>query len=286
MIYNFMLKYKNKYPITKVAKILKVSTSGYYEYLKRPISKREIDDFKIIHEIKEIHKKSRNNYGSPRIYKALKVKGINCSKNKVVRLMKKNNIYSKTRKKFKVTTNSKHNNPVYENILNRNFRVFKPNKIWVSDITYIWTLEGWLYLCTVIDLYSRKVVGWSMSERIDADLVISAFMMAWTQRKPTGILLFHSDRGVQYTCKEFQNVLKDKQVLCSMSRKGNCWDNACAESFFHTLKVEEVYHTVYVTRKIAMINIYEFIEAYYNNFRTHSYLDYMNPNEFENKTIA
>jgi putative transposase len=286
MKYNFMCENKNRFTIRKMAQLLGVSKSGYYGYLKHPVSKREIEDFKMVNEIKEIHRKSRCNYGSPRIYEALKGKGAKCGKNKVIRLMRKNNIRSKTRKKFKATTNSKHNNPVYENILNRNFKSLSPNKTWVSDITYIWTLEGWFYLCVIIDLYSRKVVGWSMGERIDKDLVIRAFLMAWIQRNPTSSLLFHSDRGVQYTCKDFQDILKEKQVLCSMSRKGNCWDNACAESFFHTLKAEEVHHTIYETREIAKMKIFEFIEAYYNNSRSHSYLGYMNPNEFENKTIA
>jgi putative transposase len=286
MIYNFIFDNKDIYKIKKMARVLCVSTSGYYSYLKNPLSRRKIQDFKMVNEIKEIHNKSRSNYGSPRIYEALKRKGIKCSKNRVVRLMRVNNIRSKTKKKFKATTNSKHNNPVYENILDRNFRTIVPNKSWVSDITYIWTLEGWLYLCVIIDLYSRKVVGWSMSERIDTDLVVRTFLMAWTQRKPVGKLLIHSDRGVQYTSKEFQKVLKEKQVICSMSRKGNCWDNACAESFFHTLKAEEVFHTNYKTREIAKMKIFEFIEVYYNNFRTHSYLGYMNPNEFENRKNA
>lgn len=286
MIYKFIYENKKKYPIGKMAKILDVSKSGYYEWLKQPISKREIEDFKLLSEIKEIHKKSRLNYGSPRIFKALKSKGIICGKNKVIKLMKENNIRSKVRKKFKPTTNSKHNNPVFENILDRNFTVKEPNKVWVSDITYVWTLEGWLYLCVIIDLYSRKVIGWSMSIRIDTELVIKAFLMAWSQRKVKMGLLFHSDRGVQYTSKDFQNLLKEKEVLCSMSRKGNCWDNACAESFFHTLKVEEVHHVIYRTRECAKIKIFEFIEVYYNNFRTHSYLGYLNPNEFENKKIA
>jgi len=286
MKYKFMYENRNKYPIEKMAIIFGVSRSGYYDYLKHPVSKREIDNLKIIFEIKEIHRKSRFNYGSPRIYKALRKKGIECGKNRVVRLMKLNNIRSKTRKKFKATTNSKHNNPVYENILDRKFVVTEINKAWVSDITYIWTLEGWLYLCVIIDLYSRKIIGWSMSERIDTGFVIKAFLMAWTQRRPKGELIFHSDRGVQYTSNDFQNILKNKNILCSMSRKGNCWDNACAESFFHTLKVEEVHHIVYKTREMAKIKIFEFIEGYYNNFRTHSYLGYMNPNEFENKKSA
>lgn len=286
MRYKFMYENREKYPIEKMAKLLEVSRSGYYDYLKRPVSKRKIENLKILLEIKEIHKKSRFNYGSPRIFNALRKKGIKCSKNRVVRLMKDNNIRSKTRKKFKVTTNSMHNNPVHENVLNRKFVVNKKNKVWVSDITYIRTHEGWLYLCVIIDLYSRKIIGWSMSERIDTDFVIKAFLMAWTQRRPKGKLLFHSDRGVQYTSKDFQKILKNKKIICSMSRKGNCWDNACAESFFHTLKVEEVHHAVYKTREIAKLKIFEFIEVYYNNFRTHSYLGYMNPNEFENKKIA
>jgi putative transposase len=286
MKYTFMNDFKTKYPIEKMAKVLEVSKSGYYEYLKHPVSKRDIENMKIIFEVKEIHRKSRFNYGSPRIYKALKEKGIPCGKNKIVSLMKKNNIRSKIKKKFKVTTNSKHNNPVYENVLNRQFAASLPNKVWVSDITYIWTREGWLYLCVVIDLCSRKIIGWSMSERIDTGIVIKAFLMAWNQRRPKEELIFHSDRGVQYTSKDFQKVLKNKNILCSMSRKGNCWDNACAESFFHTLKVEEVHHVVYETREIAKIKIFEFIECYYNNFRIHSYLNYMNPNQFENRNCA
>jgi putative transposase len=286
MKYNFMFENKNKFPIEKMAGVLDIKKSGYYKWLKNPVSKREIENDKLLIEIKTIHKESNGNYGSPMIYQALKAKGIKCSKNRVARIMKENNIRSKVKKRFRITTNSKHNFPVAANILDRKFKVSEADKAWVSDITYIWTMEGWLYLCVVIDLYSRKVIGWSMSERIDKSLVIMAFLMAWNNRNPKEGLLFHSDRGVQYASKDFQKLLKKKKVLCSMSRKGNCWDNACSESFFHTLKVEEVYQTTYANRKVARLKIFEYIECYYNNFRMHSYLGYLNPTEFELRKSA
>jgi len=287
MKYKFITDNKNIYPIEKMAKVLNLSKSGYYKWLEKPISDREIEDNKILCEIKKIHKESKSTYGSPRVHNSLQTKGIKCGKNKVVRLMKENNVFSKIRKKYKATTDSNHNNPVSENTLDRKFAVDKPNKVWVSDITYIWTLEGWLYLCFIIDLFSRKVVGWSMKARMDSSLVTNAFYMAYMQRKPErNELLFHSDRGSQYASKEFQKVLKDKEVLSSMSRKGNCWDNACAESFVHTLKVEEVHHSIYRNREIAQVKIFEYIEGFYNNSRMHSTLGYMSPVEFEKKKIA
>ena len=284
MKYRFVFNNRKNYPIERLLKVLNIRKSGYYKWLSRTPSKREIENDKILSEIKAAYLNSRGMYGSPRVYKCLHNKGIKCGKNRVVRLMKENQIVSKTRKKYKTTTNSRHNNPVYENILDRRFQVDKPNKVWVSDITYIWTDEGWLYLCVIIDLYSRKVVGWAMREWLDNKLVISAFSMAYLQRKPNlDTLLFHSDQGIQYTSKDFQKILKNKKVLCSMSRKGNCWDNACAESFFHTLKAEEVQHFRYYTRESAKVRIFDYIERFYNNSRMHSYLGYMNPTEFENK---
>jgi putative transposase len=286
MKYQFMKDFKNEYPIGRMAVIFNVSKSGYYEWLSRKESKRSIQNKKLLEEIKSIHERSGRRYGSPKIHDALFKKDLNCSKNRVIRLMRENNIRSKTKKKFKITTDSKHNNPVAPNILNRAFAVKNPNEVWVSDITYIRTYSGWLYLCVIIDLYSRKVVGYSMSESLGAEIVTNAFMMSWNQRSPKKGLLFHSDRGIQYTSKEFQELLKTKEVTCSMSRKGNCWDNACAESFFHLLKVEEVNHEKYESKDVARIKIFEYIEVFYNNFRTHSYLNYMSPTDFENKKIA
>jgi putative transposase len=284
MKYNFIKENKTDYPIGKMAGILDVAKSGYYKWLLKPECKRALENKKILEEIKNIHLKSNKIYGSPKIHEELKYKGIKCNKKRVVRLMKENNIRSKTKKKFKITTDSKHNNPVAENILGRKFTVSKQNKVWVSDITYIRTLKGWLYLCVIIDLYSRKIVGYSMNKRIDTDIVINAFLMAWLQRNPEKGLLFHSDRGVQYTSKDFQKLLKKKHVISSMSRKGNCWDNACAESFFHLLKVEKVNHEKYESREVAKISIFEYIETFYNNLRTHSYLGYLSPSLFEKKS--
>lgn len=286
MKYQFMKNFKDKYPIGKMARILNVSKSGYYEWLSRKESNRSIENKKLLEEIKHVHEKSRHVYGSPKIHDSLLKKGYKCGKNRIIRIMKENNIRSRTKKKFRVTTNSKHNNPVAENILNRAFAVENPNEVWVSDITYVQTYSGWLYLCIIMDLYSRKVIGYALSDSLESEIVINAFMMSWNQRKPKKGLLFHSDRGIQYASKKFQEILKLKEVTCSMSRKGNCWDNACAESFFHLLKIEEVNHITYESKEVARIKIFEYIEVFYNNFRTHSYLNYMSPAEFERKKIA
>ena len=281
-----MKGHSNEHSIEMMANILEVSRSGYYSWLTRPESKRSIENKKLLEEIKMIHKESRQVYGSPRIHAKLVMQGWNCCQKRVARLMKDNNIRSRVVKKYKATTNSKHSNPVADNLLSREFSVHAPDKVWVSDITYIYTDEGWLYLCVIVDLFSRKIIGWSMSKKIDTDLVIKAFLMAKLNRNNPKGVLFHSDRGVQYTSKGFQAILIDNKYLCSMSRKGNCWDNACAESFFHTLKMEEVYHQRYKTREEARNNIFEYIEIFYNRKRLHSYLGYMSPEEYESKKRA
>lgn len=286
MKFQFMKEHSKEHSIEKMAKVLGVSKSGYYAWLKRPVSKRALENEKLLEDIKTIHKESRETYGSPRMYKDLRKRGIKCGERRVARLMRENNIRSKASKKFKATTNSNHSNPVAENLLARELKVDSPDKVWVSDITYIHTKEGWLYLCVVIDLFSRKVIGWSMSNRIDTDLVIKAFLMALiNRRKPNGVL-FHSDRGVQYTSKAFQAILAENKYTCSMSRKGNCWDNACAESFFHTLKMEEVFHCNYKKQAEARRSIFEYIEVFYNRKRIHSYLGDMSPDEYERKNCA
>jgi transposase InsO family protein len=195
--------------------------------------------------------------------------------------MQTNNIHSKVRKKFKATTNSKHNLPVSENILNRNFRIDTPNTHWVGDISYIWTKEGWLYLATVIDLYSKAVVGWALQERMTSKLVEDALLMATWRRKPKQGLIFHSDRGSQYASESYQTQLKMYHMFSSMSRKGNCWDNAVAESFFKTIKTELTYHCNYETREEARQSIFEYIEVFYNRKRLHSSIGYMAPMQFE-----
>jgi transposase InsO family protein len=257
-----------------MCKILKVSRSSYYSWLKRKPNKRDIEDIYLAKRIRKIYDDSKKTYGSPRITMALRSEGIIISRRRVARLMKKQNLRSIIRKKFVVTTDSKHNYPVVENKLNRDFHVDGTGKVWVSDITYIRTSQGWLYLTVIIDLADRKVVGWSLSRSLKAsDTTVPAWIMAVRNRPVTQKLIFHSDRGVQYACNEFKNLLAGyKLVERSMSRKGDCWDNAVAESFFKTLKVECVYQNKYRTRKQAALSIFEYIETWYNTGRIHTTL--------------
>ena len=216
--------------------VLDVSRSGYYAWLRRPESKRKAEDKALTKLIEEIHEDSNGEYGSPKIHQELRRRGTRYGHNRVARLMRKDGLRAKIIRKFKATTNSKHNLPVAENLLNRDFSPDAPNRAWVADITYIWTNEGWLYLAIVIDLFSRAVVGWSMSERMTRSLVMNAFTLAVMRRNPARGLIHHSDRGSQYASGEFQKLLEKHGAICSMSRKANCWDNAVAEGFFAILK--------------------------------------------------
>ena len=245
------------------------------------MSSREQANTGLLEQIKQIHAGSKDIYGYRRVYHALQQNNINCSENRVSRIMHANHIFSKVRKKFKATTNSKHNLPIAENILNREFSISVPNTHWVGDISYIWTQEGWLYLATVIDLYSRAIVGWAVQERMTSKLVEDALLMAIWRRKPPRGLIFHSDRGSQYASTSFQELLKMYRMISSMSRKGNCWDNAVAESFFKTIKTELTYHCTYATREEARESIFEYIEVFYNRKRLHSSIGYMAPMQFE-----
>lgn len=252
----------------------------------QPQSKRQKENEEILMEIKESHKNSHRVYGSPRITEDLQAKGTKCSKNRVARLMKVHGIIAKAKKKFKATTNSKHNLPVTENLLNQDFVAEKPNTVWVSDITYIWTLEGWLYLAVILDLYSRQVVGWAMSDRLTANFVIKALHQAIGRRNPVRGCILHSDRGIQYASTDFRDVLNSYGFIRSMSRKGNCYDNAVAESFFHTLKTEHVYDYRYETRAEAIQSIFEYIEIFYNRQRRHSAIGYRSPVSYELLAMA
>lgn len=225
-------------------------------------------------------------YGSPRVTEDLRANGTTCGKNRVAHLMKIHGIIGKAKKKFKATTNSKHNLPVAENLLNQNFEAEKPNTAWVSDITYVPTLEGWLYLVVILDLFSRQVVGWSMSDRLTSGFVVKALYQAIGRRRPASGCIFHSDRGIQYASTEFRGALKSFDFIQSMSRKDNCYDNAVAESFFHTLKTEYVYDYRYESRADARQSIFEYIEIFYNRQRRHSSLGYLSPVSFEMKTMA
>lgn len=266
--------------------VFSVSRSGYYAWLRRPESQRKIEDKALSQVIKEIHKESNGEYGSPKIHQELRRRGKRCGRKRVARLMKKDGLKAKTVRKFKATTNSNHSLPVASNLLNRDFSPAKPNKAWAADITYIWTGEGWLYLAIVIDLYSRAVVGWSMSERMTRTLVIDAFTLAVTRRNPAPGLIHHSDRGSQYASTDFQNILTKHGAICSMSRKGNCWDNAVAESFFGLLKRGLVFHNKYETRDQARQSIFNYIERFYNRKRIHSSLGYRTPYEVDRLQLA
>ena len=269
-----------------MCEVLQVSRSGYYAWLKKPESRKAQEDQVLSKVIKEIHEESNRTYGSPRVHEELVRRGKRHGLNRVARLMRKDGLRAKTRRKFKATTNSKHDLPVAPNLLDRDFTPERPNQVWVADITYIWTGEGWLYLAIVLDLFSRAVVGWSMSERMTKRLVIDAFTLAVKRRNPPPGMLHHSDRGSQYASKDFQSILAKHGAICSMSRKGNCWDNAPAESFFSTLKRELVYHCQYFTREQARQSIFSYIERFYNRKRIHSTLGYRTPNEVDQEKLA
>ena len=286
MKYWFMDQHRSWHGVQRMCRVIGASRSGYYRWKRQPQSKRQKDNEKILMEIKESHKNSRRAYGSPRITKDLQARGTKCGENRVARLMKIHGIAGKAKKKFKATTNSKHNLPVAENLLSQNFVAEKPNTVWASDITYIPTLEGWLYLVVILDLYSRQVVGWAMSDRLTADFVVKALYQAIGRRSPSLRCIFHSDRGVQYASADFRNVLNAYGFIQSMSRKGNCYDNAVAESFFHTLKTEHVYDYRYETRTEAIQSVFEYIEMFYNRQRRHSALGYRSPVSFELEAMA
>jgi putative transposase len=267
--------------VEKMCDVLEVSRSGYYDWLKRPRSRRERDNEQLLIQILDVHRESGETYGSYRMTKALKKKGIQCGKNRVAKIMRKNHIFCRTRRKYKATTYSNHSYPVAPNLLKQDFTVDKPNAVWVGDITYIGTDEGWLYLAAVEDLFSRKVVGWALDSVMPTKLTKSALSMAIGRRNPSAGLIFHSDRGVQYASFEYQEYLRQHKMIQSMSAKGDCYDNACAESFFATLKKELIHGRKFKTRVEAKRAVINYIETWYNSRRLHSTLGYMSPNEFE-----
>jgi putative transposase len=281
MIYQFMMNHRGVHLIGKMAKLLKVSRSGFYAWEKRPQSAREAENDELTQQIKEIQGKVCQRYGSPRITAELKRRGRHVGRHRVARILHDCGLGARRKKRFRVTTRSAEGPGVAPNRLARCFAVPAANQAWVSDITYVATAEGWMYLCVIEDLYSRRVVGWSMGTSLATDLVMAAFMMAvWNRRPPRG-LMFHSDRGVQYASHAFRKVLKRHGMLRSMSRKGECWDNACAETFFKTLKVELIGPRIYRSREEAKAAIFEYIEVFYNRVRLHSYLGYTTPVEYE-----
>jgi len=266
-----------------MCQVLKVSVSGYYYWLKHPVSLRASKQEDLLAHIDRIYHKSKCRYGSPRIAMELNIEGIRASRPRVARLMRKAQIRSIVRKKYRVqTTDSRHLYPIAENLLQRDFSAVRLGEKWVSDLTYIKTNEGWLYLTKIMDLADRKVIGWALSDNMEANTTtVPAWQMAIRNRPVTASLIFHSDRGIQYACTDFREQFKGMPVLQSMSRKGNCWDNAVSESFFKTMKTEMVYHIEFQTRAQAKLAIFEYIEIWYNRERRHSTLGYLTPSEME-----
>jgi putative transposase len=281
MKYRFIEMHQKMYPVGQQCCALGVSRSGYYAWRER--GKKGEDDSRraLIEHIRRIHKKSRRTYGSPRIHAELRAEGVVCNRKRVARLMRLEGIQGRRKRRKAATTDSKHPYPVAPNLLNREFEAEAPNEKWVADITYIPTREGWLYLAAVLDLYSRKIVGWSMSHQVTADLIEDALRMALYERQPDPGLLHHSDRGSQYANEQIRRILSANHIQVSMSRTANCYDNAVMESFFSTLKCEWVHHQDYKTRTEACRDIFEYIAGFYNTIRRHSTLGYVSPNQFE-----
>lgn len=263
--------------------MLDVGASGYYEWLEREVSPRRQRHEEIAREAKEVHVMSHGIYGYRKVHADLQVRGVASSPETIRRMMRENGLKSRVKRRFVNTTDSDHEMPIAENILDRDFSAVAPNHKWVADITYIRTGEGWLYLAVVMDLFSRRIVGWEMKNRIDTNLVSSALKMAVYQRRGTDGLLHHSDRGSQYASEEYRDILEREKISCSMSRRGNCWDNACMESFFRSLKTEWVYGKKYSNREEAAQDIFKYIEIFYNRQRRHASLDYLTPVEFETR---
>jgi len=268
--------------VTMMCHMLQVTRSGYYAWRGRPVSPRQQRREVLEKRIRQVHEQSRRTYGSPRITVELKASGLSVCENTVARYMREAGVWVQPQRRFVPrTTDSDHAHPIAPNVLERDFEASGPNQKWACDLTYIWTDEGWLYLSVVMDLFSRRIIGWNMSDNLKADGIADALRMALTRRKPEAGLVHHSDRGVQYACTLYRQLLDEHEIKCSMSRPGNCYDNAMAESFFGTLKSELVHRTHYRTRAEAMTSVFEWIECWYNRRRRHSSLGYVSPEAFE-----
>lgn len=281
MRYRFIGEQRSGFEVGKMCRVLKVSRSGYYAWSGRPPSRRWSENERLLAAIRDVHGKSHGTYGSPRVHAELASRGVGCSRNRIARLMRQNGIRATVKRRFRSTTQSKHGYPIAANLVRRDFTAPAPNRVWAADLSYIDTAEGWLYLAVILDLYSRQVVGWSMKERLTSEITVDAFRQAIGHRQPPGGLIVHSDRGSQFACEEFRRLLADVGAVGSMSRRGDCYDNACVESFFGTLKTELVYRQRYPDRDEARRSIFEYIEVFYNRQRRHSTLGYKSPVEFE-----
>jgi len=283
MKFRFIEMYQEQFPVARMCGLLEVSTSGYYAWRARPLSGRARANREMIVEIQDIYMQSRQTYGSPRVHAELLARGFSASKNRVARLMRAENIQSRRKKKRKVTTNSRHAYPIAPNLLQRDFQAAAPNEKWLADITFIPTGGGWLYLAAILDLFSRKVIGWAMDTSLESVLVEQAFHMAVQNRKLVEGLLHHTDRGSQYASGGYRKLLTGYDIQASMSNTGDCFDNAPMESFFSTLKCEQVHLQNYITRAEARTDIFAYIEGFYNRLRRHSSLGYLSPEEFERR---
>lgn len=281
MKYAWIDAHRNAYPLAALCTTLAVSLSGYRAWKRggRP-NRTRLTDLQLLVLIRAIHVQLKGAYGSPRMVKEIRGRGCPASKVRVERLMRAHGLRARHKRRYKATTDSTHGWPVAPNRLDRRFTPTAPNQVWTADLTYLWTEEGWLYLAVVLDLFNREIVGWAVQPRMTADLVTEALTMAWVRRKPAPGLLHHSDRGSQYASQAFQQTLAGYGMTCSMSRKGNCWDNAPTESFFNSLKNERVHGTRYATRVEARADLFEYIEVFYNRSRRHSTLGYQSPTQF------
>lgn len=282
MRFAFLRDHRDQFPLTLMCDVLQVTRAGYYAWLRRPEPPQAVRRSALVEQIRQVHRQSRSTYGSPRVYHALKARDVPCSENTVAKLMRQADLRASTRRRFVVrTTDSKHGHAVAPNTLDRRFAPGEPDRTWVVDFTSIATDQGWLYLAVVLDLGSRRVVGWSMADHMRSELVESALSDAIGRRKPSGPLLHHSDRGTQYACDDYRELLARHGVAVSMSRRGDCYDNAVIESFFGTLKQELVHREVYATRSQARASLFEYIEVFYNRQRLHSTLGYQSPMQYE-----
>jgi putative transposase len=274
---------KAAFPVRLLCRTLQVSRAGFYAWHTRPPAPRTRADERLGLEIAAIHAESRQRYGSPRVHAELADRGCRTSRKRVARLMRGRGLAARRRRRFRVTTHSRHPFPIAPNVLARQFERAAPDQAWVTDITYIPTGEGWLYLAVIVDLCSRFAVGWAMSERVTADLTLDALGMALARRRPAAGLVHHSDRGSQYASGDYQRVLAQHGIVCSMSRRGDCWDNAVAESFFATVKIELVHDAAWATRAAARTELFDYLELFYNGQRRHSALGYLSPRAFERR---
>jgi transposase InsO family protein len=279
----FIAAEKAHYPVDMLCRVLQVSRSGYYAWRKRAVPARVKADAQLAVEIAAVHRTSRKTYGSPRVHAALRARGVRVGRKRVARLMRDKGLVARQKRRFRRTTDSKHTLPIASNVLAPQFEAKTPNEVWVTDVTYIGTDEGWLYLAAILDLCSRRVVGWAASATNDRFLALEALGRALRSRRPAAGLLHHSDRGSPYASEDYRRVLEERGAVASMSRAGDCWDNAVAESFFATLKAELVEHERYSTRAAAIASIGDYIDNFYNLARRHSYLGYLSPAEFELK---